>query len=151
MKSTHILLGALALVLPLVPSASHAGLSVGAAQTFIHASDTHAVILRYDDRDYHYGAQAMAWDGSEGSTGAVLADYNLLRSERFGLNLGLAYIMDKTSINGTNLNFSIRGAVGITRHWEAHVSHFSNGQRILGWEDGKPNIGWNFLGVLYRF
>lgn len=151
MKEKLIILGAVALALLLAPTASHAGFAMGAAQTFIHATDTHAVILRYDDEDYHYGGQAMAWEGSKGSSGAVAADYNLLRSNRLGLNLGLAYIMDKTSINGTNLNFSIRGAVSITRHWEVHASHFSNGQRILGWENGKPNIGWNFLGVLYRF
>jgi len=141
---------AFSLVWMFSPSAARAELAVGAAQDFVHARNTQALLLRYDHRPLRLGAFTMAWYRADTLTGAVGADVNLGVSI-VDINLGGVYLPETGDINGTHLNFSLRAAVNIGEHYRVEVLHFSNGKKLFGWLDDKNNAGWNFLAVSYRF
>lgn len=130
----------------LFPSLSSAEVSFGAGLDVIHAEDTEAVILRYDHRESRLGGHLMAWDGPEGTNGAIAADFNI----GFGpldLNLGGAWLADTSRINGTNVNFSLGAALNV-QHIRIQFTHYSNGNNGNGHMN---NTGWNFLLFLWRF
>lgn len=132
------------------PSPARAELAVGAAQDFIHAKNTQALLLRYDYRPLRLGAYTMAWQRSDTLTGAAGADINLGYSI-VDINLGGVYLPETGEINGTRLNFSLRAAINLGEHFRVELLHFSNGKRVFRWLDDKNNAGWNFLAVSYRF
>lgn len=132
------------------PSTARAELAVGAAQDFIHARNTQALLVRYDYRPLRLGAYSMAWQRSDTLTGALGVDFNLGYSI-VDINLGGAYLPEIGEINGTRLNFSLRAAINIGEHYRVELLHFSNGKRVFQWLDSRNNAGWNFLAVSYRF
>ncbi|MHB1513355.1 MULTISPECIES: hypothetical protein [Acidiferrobacter] len=77
-------------------------------------------------------------------------DYN----DRIGpvlLGLGGAYLTHTTFVNGTHWNFEVRLAYRFTPRLEALWTHFSNCKQICGFDRSGPNLGWEFLGIGYRF
>ncbi len=67
------------------------------------------------------------------------------------MGLGGAYLTHTTFVNGTNWNFELRLAYVFSRHFEALWTHFSNCKQICGFDRSGPNLGWEFLGIGYRF
>lgn len=67
------------------------------------------------------------------------------------LGLGGAYLTHTTFVNGTNWNFELRLAYRFTPRLEALWTHFSNCKQICGFDRSGPNLGWEFLGLGYRF
>ena len=78
------------------------------------------------------------------------ADYNY-RAGRVLLGIGAAYLTNTTFVNGTKWNLELRLGYEITPHIEAILTHFSNCKQICGFSRAGPNLGWEFLGVGYRF
>ncbi len=138
--SSIILIISLILFLPL---RARAETSVGIGNDVVHSTDTYAFILRHDFREYRIGTSFMYWNGSEGPDGAVTAEY-IIGKKRFNLNLGAAYIFERSDLNGTHFNYSLGASWCPGKHLRLQFTHFSNGHN-------KYNVGWNFVGVLYRF
>lgn len=63
--------------------------------------------------------------------------------------LGLTYIDQTNEVNGTRWNFQLGTCREVAKNLDACLYHYSHG-RFIGIEDGKPNDGWNFVGVSYR-
>lgn len=133
----------MALTVLLLPAASFAGVAAGYAQDVWNSRGTDAAILRYDHAPTRLGAQAMYWDGPDGSNYSLGVDYDVLSSPVFDLNLGGVYIDSINQINGTHFNFSIGVGVNLWERLRVQFSHFSNAHR-------ENNEGWNFLGVMLR-
>ncbi len=125
------------------PAVCSAEFSIGYGQDVVHVPGTKAAIARYDHRPSRLGGQAMYWDGKDGENFSIGADFDLLPSPTFDLNLGGVYIAHTRSINGTNLNFSIGVGVNIGEYVRLQFSHFSNAH-------SRNNEGWNFVGVMLR-
>ncbi len=140
-----ILLTALLLSTP-----ARAEFAVGMAQEVVHARDTQAVVLRYDCRPWRLGGYAMAWKRLDRLNGAVAVDFNAGLSF-VDLTLGGAYIPHIDDINGTRWNFSLRAAFNFGRRLRLQYTHISDGKGLFKWADGKKNLGWNFLGLSFRF
>lgn len=129
---------------------ARAELALGAARDVINSQDTYAGTVRYDFRTVNIGAAAWWWDANKGNTGAVELVYNLALGP-VDLNAGGAYLFHTDNMNGTHLNFSLGAALNLGDHFRILFTHFSNGKDIFKWEKDKPNAGWNFLGLAYRF
>lgn len=142
LKFISLALFAAALVLS-SPEVSSAEFSIGYAQDVLHVPGTKAAIARYDHRPTRLGAQAMYWDGDDGENMSFGADFDLLPSPVFDLNLGGVYIARSHTINGTNLNFSIGIGVNLGKRVRLQFSHFSNAH-------ARDNEGWNFAGIMLR-
>ncbi len=127
-----------------------AELAVGVARDVVHSQDTHSGTVRYDFRSVNVGAAAWWWDGDKGNTGAVELVYNIALGP-VDLNAGGAYLFHTEKLNGTHLNFSLGAALNLGDHFRVFFTHFSNGRDVFKWEKDKPNAGWNFLGIAYRF
>ncbi len=136
----------------LVFCAKEAGaeLAVGAARDVVHSQETYSGTVRYDFRSVNIGAAAWWWDGNKGDTGALELVYNIALGP-VDLNAGGAYLYHTDTVNGTHLNFSLGAALNLGDHFRVMFSHFSNGKELFKWEEDKPNSGWNFLGLAYRF
>lgn len=139
-------LALLTALLALFPAVAMAEFSAGVARDFMHSTQADALALRYDWRTFNLGGQALAWNGKDGSNGAVSVDYNLLGffDIPVDFDLGAAYIARITRINGSNLNFDLTGAVNVG-HFRIFLVHFSNAGIA------PPNPGWNFAGLAWRF
>jgi hypothetical protein len=144
MKPKIISLISLAAALILLsPAASIAEVSLGYAQDVLHAPGTNAAIVRYDHRPTRLGAQAMYWNGSDGSNSSFGLDFDLLPSTWLDLNLGGVYITEIHGINGTHLNYSIGLGVNLWEHLRLQFTHFSNAH-------ARNNEGWNFVAIMLR-
>lgn len=134
----------------LFPRTAPAEFAVGIAQDVIHAKEAQAVVLRYDYRPLRLGAYTMAWYRDSRANGAVAAYFNVGFSI-LDINLGGAYLLHTGDINGTHLNFSLGAAIKLNRHLSLRFTHISNGRGTLKGDDGRSNLGWNFVSLNYRF
>ncbi|MBI5468310.1 MAG: hypothetical protein HY891_04180 [Deltaproteobacteria bacterium] len=125
-------------------------LAIGAARDVVHSQETYSGTVRYDFRSLNVGAAAWWWDGNKGDTGALELVYNIALGP-VDINAGGAYLYHTDTVNGTHLNFSLGAALNLGEHFRVMFSHFSNGRGLFKWEKDKPNSGWNFLGLAYRF
>jgi hypothetical protein len=64
--------------------------------------------------------------------------------------LGVAYLTNKTYMNGTEWNFGVHVGYKVAEHWRVVLDHYSHG-RALGFAKTRSNRGWNLLGVAYEF
>jgi hypothetical protein len=133
-----------------LPSAVSAEFALGIAKDVVHAKSTGAVTLRYDHRPTRLAGHILVWEGPDGTNGAGAIEYNL-GFWKIDLGLGVALQADANEIIGTNLAFSLSGAINLTDHFRVNMYHLSNGKRVFGWENDKNNAGWNFVGLSYRF
>lgn len=149
MKINYLALAAI-LSMAVFARPAHSEYSVGAAQDISHAKNTNAFVARYDNRGLRLGGQALVWSGSLGTNGAAALDYNLGYGP-VDLNLGAAYIVKISEINGTQLNMSLTAGLNLGAYLKVQFIHLSNGQKIFRWSRDRHNLGWNFLGILYKF
>lgn len=133
---------------PALSGAARAEFALGASGDILHAKGAYAALLRYDHRQWplRFGGQAMIWDGPKGANNALTLEYNF-GFRQLDLNLGGAYIGNRSSINGTHWNYSFGGAINLGEHYRVQFIHLSNGHN----NHRGINEGWNFLGISYRF
>ncbi len=124
-----------------------AEMAVGAARDFATQKQADALVIRYDYRPYNLGSQYLFWHSRAGSDASLAIGYNLIGwiGVAADLDAGVAYLQKTKSISGTRLNYSFTGAYNIGEHFRAQYTHMSNGRTQV------RNVGWNFVGFLYRF
>ena len=123
-------------------------ISIGAGRDVVYAPGAHALFLNYRPQAQHLVYFAGGWRGQyhdEFYGAGYHCGYG-----RLSLSFGITYVTDETAINGTHWNFATHIAYLLGRHWALGYRHISNGNFMFHW-DNRPNLGWNFLGIDYRF
>ncbi len=80
----------------------------------------------------------------------VGADYKLLNSSTAGFDIGIVWLAEMNKFNGTRLNSHFELTQRLTDGLNLSLSHISHGSKF-GIEPGKPNHGWNLIGVTWKF
>jgi hypothetical protein len=138
---------------------AHAGVSVGYMQDVTHAEGTPTIAVEVDLKPF--AVYGMGWKSRQYDDNyAVGGEYRLDFGGVSYVGAGLAYLVNQTPLNGTNLNFSVTvGIAGshiplirstLLRKCDAVYRHFSHG-RSFGIKENLDNLGWNFLGGLCTF
>lgn len=131
-------------------------LSLSVTSDIRHAPGLSSWALRYGDEwGLRAGAIVMPTTKVRGVTmtetvGLIGVDRRWRVAERLSVGLGAAWISDTTLLNGTRLNLDLSATWRIAGGAFIEFRHYSHGS-MLGIGRGKPNKGWNLVGIGYEW
>src|SRR3954468_12239291 len=120
------------------------------SQDYLHARGATLLAARYGSA---WGVRLGAWvstDDVQPEPRWVAGVDHVWTLGKWRAGLGVAWIDEKTNINGTRWLFDVSFAYDVTRQIFIEYRHHSHGSK-LGIEPDVQNGGWNLLGVGMNF
>lgn len=77
-------------------------------------------------------------------------DYELLQDKEATLDIGIVWLDKVNRMNGTQLNSHFELQHKLTNQLSLSLSHISHGSKF-GIEPNRPNRGWNWVGLTWRW